>query len=70
VVVLWLSEQREENLYGLWRDGSLEMMNEVEGGRRAFYKQLEVEVVQEGKSKDFLKTRVNVDVVESKASRE
>jgi hypothetical protein len=59
---------REENLYGLWRDGSLEMMNEVEGGRRAFYKHLEVEIVQ-WNSKDFLKTGVNADVVESKASR-
>jgi hypothetical protein len=45
------------------------MMNEVEGGRRAFYKQLEVEVVQ-GESKDSLKTGVNVDAGESKASRE
>jgi hypothetical protein len=40
----------------------------VEGGRRAFYTQLEVEVVQ-GESKDSLKRRVKVDAVESKASR-
>jgi hypothetical protein len=69
VVVLWLSEQREENLYGLWRDGSLEMMNEVEGGRRAVYKQEELEIVK-WENKYSLKTRDNVDEGESKASRE
>ncbi len=45
------------------------MMNEVEGGRRAFYKQQEVEIVKWA-NKYSLKTRVNVDEGESKASRE
>jgi hypothetical protein len=44
------------------------MMNEVEGGRRAFYKQ-ELEVVKLA-NKYSLKRRVNVDEGESKASRE
>ncbi len=45
------------------------MMNEVEGGRRAFYKQQELEIVR-WENKYSLKTRVNVDEGESKASRE
>jgi hypothetical protein len=45
------------------------MMNEVEGGRRAFYKQEELEVVK-WENKYSLKTRVDVDEGESKASRE
>ncbi len=45
------------------------MMNEVEGGRRAFYKQEELEVVK-WENKYSLKRRVNVDEGESKASRE
>jgi len=45
------------------------MMNEVEGGRRAFYKQEELEVVK-WENKYSLKRRVNVDEGESKASSE
>jgi hypothetical protein len=45
------------------------MMNEVEGGRRAFYKQQELEIVK-WENKYSLKARVNVDAGESKASRE
>jgi hypothetical protein len=45
------------------------MMNEVEGGRRAFYKQQEREIVK-WENKYSLKIRVSVDEGESKASRE
>ncbi len=45
------------------------MMNEVEGGRRAVYKQEELEIVK-WENKYSLKTRDNVDEGESKASRE
>jgi len=45
------------------------MMNEVEGGRRAVYKQEELEIVK-WENKYSLKTRDNVVEGESKASRE
>jgi hypothetical protein len=45
------------------------MMNEVEGGRRAFYKQQELEIVK-WENTYSLKRRVTVDEGESKASRE
>jgi hypothetical protein len=45
------------------------MMNAVEGGRRALYKQQELEIVK-WENKYCLKTRVKVDEGESKASRE
>jgi hypothetical protein len=59
VAVLWLSNPREksERKYGLWRDGSLGIMNEVEGGRRAYYKEEELEIVK-WENKYSLETKV------------
>jgi hypothetical protein len=40
--VLGLSEQREQWERKVWRDGSLGMMNEVEGGKEVFILNYEI----------------------------